>query len=588
MKQFLITVAGVLAGLILFLVVGPMLLIGALSAGGSKAPATPSTVVLELDLRRAIPDQRPSSGFASLSTEHLSTIDIVRKLDAAAKDDKVKGVYVRANVDGGPSAQAEEIRTALAGIKAAKKFVVADIQNDSLRMSLGGYMAVAGADEIWLHDTGDFAAMGVAAEEMFLGGTFEKFHVTPQFEQREEYKNAVNELTQKGYTPAHREATQDLVNQLYNTAVAAIATDRKMTVAEADTAVKGTPYAGKDAIAAKLVDKLGRPEDAERAALARAGDGAEILELGDYQPPRPSGPVIALIGGEGNILSGPQTVSPFSDTQDINSDAISEAFADAVKDKSVKAIIFRISSPGGSAVASDQILHAVKTAQAAGKKVVVSMGPYAASGGYYVSAGADFIVALPTTITGSIGIFGGKFVIGEALNRYAGINTDAITAGSPYVNMFSASRTFSNAERQQFAAMIDRGYQGFLGVVAEGRKMTPEQARAVAHGRVWTGAQAKEKGLVDELGGLDVAIARAKQLAEIDEGSSVTLKLFPKRKSPVEELRELFGVSAEGARAAAVLAAVMGDDRVSRALDAAIAAREGAQVKARAELPVIR
>lgn len=588
MKQFLITVAGVLAGLILFLVVGPMLLIGALSAGGSKAPTTPSAAVLELDLRQPIPDQRASGGFASLSERHLSTVDIIRKLEAAAKDDKVKGVYVRANVDGGPSAQAEEIRTALAGIKAAKKFVVADIQNDSLRMSLGGYMAIAGADEIWLHDTGDFAPMGVAAEEMFLGGAFEKFHVTPQFEQREEYKNAVNEITQKGYTPAHREATQDLVNQLYNSAIAAIATDRNMTVAQADAAVKGTPYAGKDAITAKLVDKLGRPEDAQRAALARAGDGAEIVELAEYQTPRPSGPVIALIGGEGNILSGPETVSPFSDTQDINSDAISRAFDDAVKDKAVKVIVFRISSPGGSAVASDQIMHAMKTAQAAGKKVVVSMGPYAASGGYYVSAGADSIVALPTTITGSIGIFGGKFVIGEALNRYAGINSDAVTAGSPYVNMFTANRTFTNAERQQFAAMIDRGYQGFLGVVAEGRKMTPEQARAVARGRVWTGAQAKERGLVDELGGLQTAIARAKQLAEIDEDSAVTLKLFPKPKSPVEELRELFGVSSEGARAAAVLAAVMGDERISRALDAVLAARQGAQVKARAELPEIR
>jgi protease IV len=585
-KQFLITVAGVLVGLILFVVVGPILLIGALS-GGEKKPVTPAATVLELDLRREITDQRSPSAFASLSNR-VSTIDIVRKLEAAAKDDKVKGIYVRANISGIAPAQGEEIRAALLGMKAAKKFVIAHLQNDSLRMSLGGYMTVAGADQVWLQDAGDLAAMGVVSENMFLGGAFEKFRVTPQFEQREEYKNAVNELTQKGYTPAHREATQDLVTQLYTAAIASIAADRKMSVADADKAIKGTPYSGANAVNAKLVDELGRPEDAEKAALEKAGDGATIVELADYTPPRPSGPVIALIGGEGDILTGPSTDSPFNGNSGIDSDDVSEAFADAAKDKSVRAIIFRVNSPGGSAVASDQILHAVDMAKAAGKKVVVSMGPYAASGGYYVSASADSIVAWPTTITGSIGIFGGKLVLADALDHYAGIKSDTITAGSPYVDMFTSQRPFSNAERTQFAAMIDRGYQAFLGVVADGRKMTPEQAHAVAHGRVWTGAQAKERGLVDELGGLETAIAKAKQLAAIDEKSSVTLKLFPKRKSAVEELRELFGVSDQAAAGAAVLAGVMGDERVLRALDAAVAARQGAQIRAKAELPEIR
>ncbi|MEJ0023916.1 MAG: signal peptide peptidase SppA [Alphaproteobacteria bacterium] len=573
MKQFLITVAGVIVGLILFLVIGPMLLIGALSSG-SKQPASPSAIVLDLDLRRPIDDSKTGGAFSSLSGKP-SAVDILGKLEAAAKDDKVKGVYVRANVTGTYAAQAEELHTALAKLKAAKKFVIASIQNDSLRASLAGYMTVSGADQIWLQDAGDFQPMGVVSEDMFLGGALEKFHIVAQFEQREEYKNAVNELTQKGYTPAHREAAQDLVNNIYNDAITIIATERKMTREQADAAIRGTPYAGKAAITAKLVDQLGRPEDAAHAALLKGGDGAELVEMDDYTPPRKRGPVIALIQGDGDIVSGPPTNS-FGRSSGMNSDELAEAFADAANDDAVKAIVFRVNSPGGSAVASDQILHAVELAQQKGKKVVVSMGNYAASGGYYVSAGADSIVALPTTITGSIGIFGGKFVIGDALDRYTGIKSDAVTAGSPYVDMFNETRPFTPAEHDQFKQMIDRGYGAFLAVVAKGRNMTPEQAHAVAKGRVWTGLQAKERGLVDEIGGLDVAVARAKQLAKLDADKPVTLKLFPKQRSAVEELRDLFGASEEAARAAALLSAFVGNDAVSAAFEAAERNKQGA------------
>jgi protease-4 len=209
-------------------------------------------------------------------------------------------------------------------------------------------------------------------------------------------------------------------------------------------------------------------------------------------------------------------------------------------------------------------------AKAKGKKVIVSMGPYAASGGYYVSAPADAIIADPLTITGSIGIFGGKLVLGDAVNYYTGANFDAVTAGSPTINLVTAARPFTNAEREAFKQMIDRGYTDFLNTVARGRKMPFEKVHDVAHGRVWTGAQAKARGLVDELGGLSTAIAKAKQLAGIEEKSSVTLKLFPKQKSPVEELRDMFGASAEGARAAVVLGAILGDERVNQALKATI------------------
>jgi protease IV len=579
-KQFLITVAGVLVGLILFLVIAPIMLFSSLASSARDAQKPTGDLVLALDLRSTVGDQPSHAPFAGFGGSSLSTVEIVRKLSAAANDKAVKGVLIRANTAGMAPAQSEEVRNAIADLRKGGKFVFAHVQNDGLETSLSGYAAIAGADEIWLHETGGMMPMGIAAEGLFLGGFFQKYKMQPQFEQREEYKNAVNQYTERGYTKAHREATQDMIGSVYDTFLAHIAVDRKLTPEAAKAAIEGTPYTGKKSVELKLADKLGRPEDAEAAALEKAGKGAEILELADYKPAKKDGPVVALIGGEGGIVTGPGDSSPFGDEAVMNSDEIAAAFKAAVDDDDVKAIVFRVSSPGGSPVASDQILHAVEQAKAKGKPVVVSMGEYAASGGYYVSAAADAIVALPTTLTGSIGIFAGKVVIRDALDSYLAIEPDEIKVGSPYANMFTAARPFTNAERATFAAMIDEGYVDFKSKVAAGRKMPIEKVNDIAKGRVWTGAQAKANGLVDELGGLNVAIARAKALANI-KADHVQLRLYPERKSPIEEVQELLGVSGEAARAAVVLGKVMGDERVSRALNAAM--RQEPAIRAESE-----
>lgn len=585
MKQFLITVAGVLVGLILFLIIGPMMLFSSLANNAREAQAPKGDLVLTLDLRSGMGDQPSQGAFAGFGGAQLSTVDVVQKLNAAGADKAVKGLLIRANTGGMAPAQSEEIRSAIADLRKAGKFVIAHIQNDSLETSLSGYSAIAGADEIWLHETGGMMPMGIASEGIFLGGFFQKYKMQPQFEQREEFKNAVNEFTERGYTKAHREATQAMIGSIYDTFLAHIAADRKLTPEAAKAAIEGTPYTGKMAVELKLADKLGRPEDAEAAALEKAGKGSATLDLADYKPAKKDGPVIALIGGEGGIITGPGDSSPFGDEAVMNSDEIAAAFKTAVDDDAVKAIVFRVSSPGGSPTASDQILHAVEQAKAKGKPVVVSMGEYAASGGYYVSAGADAIVALPTTLTGSIGIYAGKVVLRDALDSYLAIQPDEIKVGSPYTNMFTASRPFTNAERTAFAAMIDEGYADFKGKVAAGRKMPIEKVNEIAKGRVWTGVQAKANGLVDELGGLNVAVARAKALANI-KAEHVQLRLYPERKSPFEEVQELLGVSSEAARAAIVLGKVMGDERVSRALDAAW--RNEAAIRAEAEQARVR
>lgn len=568
MKQFLITVAGVLTGLVLFLFIGPFLLIGMLAASFGSQPAQPAHMVLALDLRQPLSDQRSSNPFASLSGGSSALLEVLGKIDAARGDDSVEGIYIRANTAGLQAAQAEELRAALAAFRESGKFVVAHLQNDGVRMSMPGYMSIADSDEVWLQETSEFQPMGMSAEVTFFGQTLQRYHLQAQFETREDYKTAANSMTQRGFTPAHRESMMSLMNGIYDNMLANIAADRGITPAAARGAIESTPFTAQRAVELGLIDQVGRPEEAERAALGR-GENFELVDFADYRAPVNSrGPVIAVVQGEGAIVSGPQSHDIFSDESVMNSDAIAQALLDASEDENVEAIVFRVSSPGGSVVASDQILAALRTAKERGKHIVVSMGDVAASGGYYVSAYADEIIASPSTITGSIGVVGGKLIIGPAFDYYLSTNTETITVGSPMVEMFSTNRGFNPAERAAFSAFIDRAYQGFIGLVAEGREMTPEQVRAVAQGRVWTGQQALERGLVDHLGGFSVAVARARALAGIEENARVQLRFYPVAESPFEAFGKMFGGSAESVEALVRINAALSDPRMQRVMAA--------------------
>lgn len=584
LKQFLITVAGVLAGLFLFLVIAPIVLVGLISASLGDAPATPARSVLLIDMRGPMTDQRPLNPFASLGG-NLALLEVMAKLERAREDDAVKGVYVRANTDGMSAGQAEELRSAFAAFRRSGKFVIAHIQNDGVRQSMAGYMAIADADEVWLQDASDFQAMGLSSENMFLGDTLRRFHAQAQFEAREEFKSAANQLTQSTFTPAHREETLGLMNGLYAVLSRNIAADRGVTPAALQSAIVATPMTAERARELKLVDRIGRPEDAERAVLERAGDGAELVDIAQYRPARRSGgPVIAVVTGEGAIVSGRNETSPFGEAAIMNGDVVARALLDAGEADDVEAILFRVSSPGGSVVASDQILNALRIARANGKEVVISMGEVAASGGYYVSAEADEIVALATTVTGSIGVVGGKIVLGPALEHYASVRTETLTTGSPVLGLGSADRPFTPAERAAFAASIDRAYQDFLALVARGRRMSVAQVREVARGRVWTGEQAKERGLVDHIGGFDVAVSRAKALAGIEAETRVQLRYYPTPRSAFEQLQAIFGGGTDAAEALAAVAFIARDPQIVEAL----AALRSPEARLRAEAPDMR
>lgn len=589
MKQFFLTVLGVFTGMFLFLVVVPFLFIFFAVMSASSEEPTPRHTVLELDLREGVTDQAPSNPFAIFGGSGLSTLQIVDTLAQAGEDDRVKVLLIRLPEAGITPAAADEIRQAVRRFRASGKVVIAHSQGfQPVGTTVSSYMIGASASELWMQNTASFQLAGFSADSVFLRRAFDRYGVNAEFEQRYEYKNAVNEYTASDYTPAHREAMTAWMTSIYTSALANAAQDRRLTPAGLRATIEAGPYSSAQALQRKLIDKIGQVEEAEAEAKRRAGRNAEIMEFADYSGAKGSRQgsgrsAIAIVGGEGAIMTGTGgSADPFGGGSSILSDDLAEALYDAIEDDSVKAIVFRVSSPGGSPEASEQILAAVRAAKAAGKPVVVSMGDYAASGGYWISSEANWIVAQPSTLTGSIGVYGGKFVLADALGRF-GVDMRNLTVGGDYADAFSPSQGFTPAQRAAFAAQIDRTYEEFIARVAAGRRLPPARVREIARGRVWTGAQARQIGLVDQLGGLEEAIAKARELARIPEGDSVRFKRYPEAQSPFEALSQAFGVSGEAARVLVGIGGVMNDpaaEATVRRIQADRARASGASVLA--------
>ncbi|MBN8552460.1 MAG: signal peptide peptidase SppA [Caulobacterales bacterium] len=590
MKQFFTTMAAVFVALLLFAGL-PFLfftgwLVSSITSPRATGPSGP--VVIELDLRQGLTDQAPQNPFAVFSSSGLSVMSVVEVLDRAQDDDDVRGLFIRLPETGMSPAAADEVRQAISRFRRAGKPVIAHSQG---MMQLGAvsssYMVGAAADEFWLQANAALQASGLQTEEIFFARAFERYGIDAQYEQRYEYKNAVNPYLQSDFTAAHREATLGWMNSVYLSAVANAARDRDLDRTVLQAALEAGPAMGEAARERGLVDRLGQVEEAEQRALTRAGENAETVSFADYaaRPDRRrhSGPVIAVIEAEGPIVTGAGgSASPFGSASTIYSDRTAEAIYDAIEDEDVRAIVFRVSSPGGSDVASEQILAAVRAAVAAGKPVVVSMGAYAASGGYWISSEASHIVAQPSTLTGSIGVFGGKFVLREALARF-GVDIRTLSVGGETADMFSPAEEFSAADRAAFSGWMDQIYEGFIQRVSRGRNIPIDRVREIARGRVWTGTDALRLGLVDELGGFHEAVRRAQILAEIGEDEEVQLRRFPAQQGFWEQLGLAFGGGAEAARALISLGAIANDPDVQAAvrdIQRARAQSEGAHVLA--------
>ena len=563
--------------MLLILVAAVVLIVIAIRGDGIGA-----NTVLELDLRNGM-DDKAAPGLLALGAQKLSIMDVVLTLDSASRDGRVKGVLVRAGSGGLSLPKGEELRDALKRFQRTGKFVIAHSQT-FYSSGLGDYTAVSAADQIWMQPVSTFFATGASTTTLFFKGLFDKVEAVPQFVQRYEYKNATNIFTESDFTPAHREATMRVLQSWYDSATAEEAADRHLDRNALMAVLDQSPSMVEVAKQKGLITNIGYEDEARDAARAKAGAGARFVDFERYNRVKrdrdlaSGASTIAFIHAAGDIVEG-KSNSPVSEAAtNIAGDTYAEAIDAAAQDRDVKAILLRIDSPGGSAIASDQILHALKKARARGKPIVVSMGSVAASGGYFIAMAADRIVAEPGTLTGSIGVLWGKVALGKSA-QLIGINARELGVGKN-ANFDSAVAPWDSTQLGVVNQQADAVYADFTQKVAEGRKMPIDKVQQVARGRVWTGADAKERGLVDELGGFWTAVDDAKRLIGVAPQNNVRFKTFPEQRGLFGSLETLAGGSSAALQALDGLAALLQSSTVRTLLDIVHVSGQDIQMKA--------
>lgn len=552
------------AKVVLFLILFVLVMAG---IGLWQGDGMPKNFVLALDLRQPIVDSAEAQAF-TLGPQPLTVMDVILALDEAQRDARVKGVWMRLGNGTLSVAEAEEIGTALKRFRASGKFVVAHAQG-FLSAGLGDYLTAASADEIWMQPKSPFSTAGEGGGELFLRGLLDKIGAVPQIAKRADYKSAADMYMEKSMTAPDHEQLTELVNSWYQSATADVAEDRKLDKAKIVAQFEQSPQFTEDAKKAGLVDRIGYDDDAYRAAIDRAGTGAKAVQMPDYIRARGpaeqagSGPHVALIEASGEIVDG-SAGGGMTGGGGIGGDDLARAIRDATNASDIKAIVLRVDSPGGSVSASDQILDAVKKAQAKGKPVVVSMGGVAASGGYYISASANSIVAEPGTITGSIGVLTGKVSFAKTLDMI-GVGVGEVTVGKN-TDFDSAITAFTPDQWAVLNRQADAIYADFTQKVADGRKLPLAKVQEIAKGRVWSGSDANQRGLVDKLGGFWTAADTAKKLAGISEDTQVVFKRYPREKSFTEQINELFGGTSAMARSLESFSTLMNSPPVKSVL----------------------
>ncbi|GAB2449269.1 signal peptide peptidase SppA [Streptosporangium sandarakinum] len=498
-------------------------------------------LVLELDLTEGLLDGPPADPLnAVLSMRRPRLSDVLSGLKRARTDTRVKALVVKIGTRPLGLAMVQELRQAVARLREAGKLTVAFAESfGEFGAGTVPYYLATAFERVYLQPSGDVGLTGVAIEQRFLKGALGKLGVDYQIGQRHEYKTAANTYTQDHMTEAHRESMGRITESITEQVVAGIAEGRGMEPAKVRELVDQGPFIGAEAVEAGLVDRMAYRDEVYDEVKKAAGEDSRLLYVARYargpiakKLPRPGEDVVALVHGNGAVRLGRSGRSPLGGGGAMGSDTVCAALRAARDDDHVKAVVFRVDSPGGSYVASDAIWREVVLTRKAGKPVVVSMGDLAASGGYMVSMAADAIVAQPGTLTGSIGVFGGKAVIGGLLEKI-GISSETVGEGAN-AGMFSPTNAFSEAQWARVNAWLDRVYDDFVAKAAEGRDLPRERVHELARGRVWTGADAHAHGLVDELGGLEDALALARKKAGV--AADAPVRVYP-RLSPLERLR---------------------------------------------------
>ena len=523
--------------------------------------AVPSKTVLEMNLTSQMIEDAPDSAVAKyMLSDRPRVRDIVDGLDRGAKDDRVVGMVATISSVPMGMAEAQEIRDAVFRFRAKKKFAVAYSETfGEFAPGNGAYYVATAFDQIYLQPSGDVGLTGLMIETQFMKGTLDKLGVKFHGDHRYEYKNALNIYTETKYTAAHKEANSKVMNSWFSQMKNGICEARHLDPNQFAALVDKGPYLGKEALDAKLVDGMAYRDEVYEQVKTKAGKGAELLYLSKYLyragRPHDSGKTVALIYGVGQVMRGKSDFSAINGSVTMGSETVAGAFRAAIEDDDVKAILFRVDSPGGSYVASDTIYREVLRARKAGKPVIVSMGNLAGSGGYFVAMGADKIVAEPGTITGSIGVLGGKMYAAGFWNKL-GLSHDEIHT-SQNATMFTTTQDYNDTEWQRFEAWLDRVYDDFTGKVAEGRRLSRERVKEIAKGRIWTGEDAKAIGLVDELGGFDRALELVKKAIGVPENDEVKVVVFPQRKKLYELLLPREADNSEKEASAEAVASVL-------------------------------
>ena len=531
---------------VLFAVVGAVVVAAAVVVGlaslvvpipGLEPARLPSSMVLTLTLEGKLGSSDGDGLARAFRSRRLGLEDAIAALTRAETDAQVKGIVLDLGRASPGLAEAQELRQAVARLRKAGKPVIAFADGFG-EGGLGGgtaYYLASAADQVWMQPSGDWSWTGLSLEGVFLKDTFEKLGLGADMIQRHEYKGAMEPLTRTSFSEPVRENLGRAVRGWFDQMVKGAAEGRRIPEATLTGLVDDAPLSSGEALRSRLVDRLGYRADAIDAAGARDGK-AEAVTLERYfrrlGTPWKSGPTIAVIHGDGEVVRAEGRgfgLARFS------ADRIGKALEEALDDPDVVAIVLRIDSPGGSYVASDTIFDQIRRARKS-KPVIASLKDIAASGGYFVALAADRIIALPGTLTGSVGVVGGKILASEFL-KSAGVATEAIEVGE-HAGMWRMTRPFTEEERRRVEAMFDRAYLDFTQKVGAARKLSPDEVDKVARGRVWTGADAARLKLTDGEGDFVAAIAAAKQLAGLAPDAKVAVETFPAPRATWQLLRD--------------------------------------------------
>jgi protease-4 len=532
---------GLLASIGLLIVlagVGLGLMVAKLDKLRIEDGAPPETMVLMLDLSPGVLEAQPDNPLARAALGHPpALIEVLEALDAAADDPRVTGLFLRAGRGPLGMAQVQELRDAITDFRDSGKPVIAFAES----FGEGGdamihYYLASAAGEIWMQPSGDLNIIGFAFESPFLKNALDRIGVEPQIAERKEYKGAASNLTEERLPEAQRRNLQRLVESWLEQWIGDTANARGLGPEALRDLVDQGPMNAEGGLEAGLIDRLGYWDEASEAALASVGPEGDFFDLQDYygslaeDEDEASAPLVALIHGQGPIVLGEGQNDPVFGSISLGSDDVASAIAEALEDPEVSAIIVRVDSPGGSYVASDAIWREVWRARELDVPVVVSMGNIAASGGYFLAAPAAGIVAQPGTVTGSIGVVGGKIVLRELWEKLD-ISWDGVAAGRNS-KIWSANQPFDEAGWRHLNRSLDETYADFTAKVADGRGLAADRVEAAAGGQVWSGADAMELGLVDRLGGYREAIALTKERIGLEPDEAIALTPFPEPREP--------------------------------------------------------